>query len=247
MNIQIIDNAIQESLRTEVWEYLKNQTWYIKYRTDDSVESFIPAIDGIDLPNRNPKAIHGTTMARAALACDVKFLQLKHNLLYRIWTEINAALGNKYEITGYPEGMPQGRITPPKTGIKGLDAGWRVYTNGQYQETIKRSHGIHRDTPDLNDDSTVTILYVANTTWFPSWFGEIVYYSDAATGDHQQFQTIDSEAQHRDFNLGWAEKIVSPIPGRIICYDGRTLHTTKPASHWAPEPRVTLAFRARLK
>jgi hypothetical protein len=42
-------------------------------------------------------------------------------------------------------------------------------------------------------------------------------------------------------------KIVSPVPGRIIAYDGRTLHTTRPASIWAPVPRITLAFRARLK
>jgi hypothetical protein len=128
-----------------------------------------------------------------------------------------------------------------------LSDGWRVYTNSQYQETIKHSHGVHRDTPDLNDDTTATILYVANIEWYPSWFGEIVYYSDSVTGDTQQYQIADSGAQNRKFDLGWAEKIVSPVPGRIIVYDGRTLHTTRPASIWAPGPRITLAFRARLK
>jgi hypothetical protein len=245
MNVQIIDNAITDSLRHEVWDYLKNQTWYIKYKQDNSVESFVPSIDGIDFPHHNIKAVHGTTMARALLACDVKYLESRHKVLFKIWNQINAALDNKYEITGYPEGMPVDIVT--KTAIEGLVPGWRVYTNCQYQETIKYTHGVHRDTPDLNDDTTATILYVANTEWFPSWFGEIVYYSDAQTGDSQQFQVTDSEAQARHFDLGWAEKIVSPVPGRIIVHEGRTLHTTKPAAAWAKEPRVTLAFRARIK
>jgi hypothetical protein len=134
-----------------------------------------------------------------------------------------------------------------KTAIEGLEPGWRVYTNGQYQEPIKRSHGIHRDSPDLDDPTQATILYVANLEWFPSWFAEIVYYDSESTGDHQQFQIVDEDAQRRDFNLGWANKIVSPVPGRIICYDGRTLHTTRPAAAWAKEPRITLAFRVKLK
>jgi hypothetical protein len=244
MNVQIIDNVIPDSLRLEVWNYLKSQSWHIKYKQDESVESFVPAIDGIDVPNRNPKSIHGTTMARALLAGDVKFLESKHKILFELWNKINATLGNKYELTGHPEGMPVPIV--PKSAIEGLVHGWRVYTNCQYQESIKHSHGIHRDTPDMNDDTSATILYVANADWFPSWFGEIVYYSDAATGDQQQFQNADSEAQDRNFNLGWAEKIVSAVPGRIICHDGRTLHTTRPAATWAKEPRVTLAFRARL-
>lgn len=245
MSIQIIDNAVPDSLRHEVWDYLKNQSWYIKYKQDKSIESFVPSVDGIDIPNRNPKAVHGTSMARATLASDVKFLESKHKVLFKLWTLINQTLGDKYELTGNPEGIPSHSV--PKTAIKDLTPGWRVYTNAQYQESIKHSHGIHRDTPDLSDDTTVTILYVANVEWFPSWFAEIVYYSTLSTGDHQQFQTVEEGAQKRDFDLGWADKIVSPVPGRIICYDGRTLHTTRPAALWAPEPRVTLAFRARLK
>ena len=38
-----------------------------------------------------------------------------------------------------------------------------------------------------------------------------------------------------------------PIPGRIIDYDGRTLHTTRPAAIWANEIRKVIAFRVRIK
>jgi hypothetical protein len=247
MNIQIIDNVIPEHTRQEVWSYLKDQLWHFRYKQDNSYDSFVPSTDGIDY-RRDPKSAHGTMMARATLACDVKFLELKHKIIFDLWNSINNALGNKYEITGYPEGMPSYDAPGfgPKTAIPGLLPGWRVYTNAQYQEDIKHSHGIHRDTPDLNDPDTVTILYVANTEWYPSWFSEIVYYSDTPSGDTQQFQASDIDAQRRNFDLGWAQEIVSPVPGRIICYDGRTLHTTRPAALWAKEPRVTLAFRARL-
>jgi hypothetical protein len=245
MNIKIIDDAIPSALREQVWNYLLDQTWHIEYKKDKSVETYVPRKDGLDFPHKNPLAVHGTTMARIAFAADDKYLKAKHSIITTLWESINQTLGDNYELTGYPEGMP-GNLQA-KTAIPGLKAGWRVYTNAQYQENIKHSHGIHRDTPDLNDATTATILYVANLNWYPSWFAECVYYLDRATGDQQQFQTVDADAQRRNFDLGWAEQIVSPKPGRIIAYDGRTLHTTRPAAIWAAEPRVTVAFRARLK
>ena len=245
MNIKIIDNAVPQLLREQVWDYLQDQTWHIQYKQDKSVDTYVPSQDGLDYPHTNALAVHGTTMARIAFAADGKYLKAKHGIINTLWESINAALGGSYELTGYPEGMP-GNLQAI-TAIPGLEAGWRVYTNAQYQENIKHSHGIHRDTPDLNDATTATILYVANLNWYPSWFAECVYYSDRATGDQQQFQTVDADAQRRNFDLGWAEQIVSPKPGRIIAYDGRTLHTTRPAAMWAAEPRVTVAFRAQLK
>lgn len=244
MNIKVIDDAVPETLRKQVWDYLLDQTWHIQYKQDKSVETYVPRQNGLDFPHRNPLAVHGTTMSRVALAADAKYLKARHSVINTLWESINAALGGVYELTGSPEGVP-GNL-PAHTAVPGLSAGWRVYTNAQYQETIKHSHGIHRDTPDLNDAATATILYVANLAWYPSWFAECVYYSDRATGDQQQFQTADADAQRRRFDLGWAEQIVSPVPGRIIAYDGRTLHTTRPAAMWATEPRVTVAFRTKL-
>jgi len=248
MNIKVIDNTVPLELRTSVWEYILNQTWYIKYKQDSSIDSYIPNKEGIDIPNKNPVATGGTTLARTPFAKDVHYLKAKHRIIYNLWEVINKSLGNQYEITGYTEGMPvPSNFKHIKTLVPGLTDGWRVYTNCQYQENIKHSHGIHRDNPDLSDSSSVTILYVANLEWYPSWFAECVYYNDDVTGDVQNFQGKDIDAQQRNFNLGWAQQIVSPVPGRIICYDSRTLHTTRPAAIWAPGPRVTIAFRARLK
>jgi hypothetical protein len=56
-------------------------------------------------------------------------------------------------------------------------------------------------------------------------------------------------SQNRNFNIGWADegKIVSPKPGRIVIYDGRTLHTTRPSAIWAKASRKVIAFRIRKK
>jgi hypothetical protein len=249
MNIKVIDDAVPKLLREQVWDYLKQQPWHIKYKNTDCIESFVPAKDGFDVPNQNPLSVNSTAMARTALAGDEKYLRAAHKPIYALWEIINSTLGNQYSITGTPEGvhLPNTVDPLPRTAFTDMERGWRVYTNVQYQENIKHSHGVHRDTPDLDDNTTATILYVANLAWYPSWFAECVYYSDRATGDQQQFQTVDADAQRRQFDLGWAQQIVSPVPGRIIAYEGRTLHTTRPAAVWATEPRVTIAFRVRLK
>jgi len=246
MNINIIDNAIEPELQTAVWQYLLNQTWYMQYKQDASIDAYIPSEHGLAVPNQNPISAGGTFLARAPLAKDVHYLKARHTLLHTLWLKINHALGNGYELTGVPEGinLPDD-FAPPRSIVPTPDSGWRVYTNAQYQENIKHSHGVHRDNPNLDDATSATILYVANLEWYPTWFAECVYYNNQNTGDTQQFQVSDSAAQRRNFDIGWASQIVSPVPGRIIAYDGRTLHTTRPAAIWAPVPRVVVAFRAR--
>ena len=249
MNINILDGQVPDQLKTQVWEYIQDQTWYVKYKKDSSVVPFVPRIDGLDYPRTNPIAQYGTKMSRTLLASDEKHLQLKHPVIYSLWQTINTALGGGYTITGVPETAPQMKFAEwqPKSLVSGLEPGWRVYTNGQATEDIKHSQGIHRDNPNLNDDNAYTILYVANLEWYPSWFAECVYYGedpDNQVGDHQHLQQ-DSDAQQRNFRIGWSQQIVSPVPGRIIAYDSRTLHTTRPAATWAKTTRVTIAFRAR--
>jgi len=248
MDIQIIDDAVPSELRQQVWDYIATLPWYIKYKQDQGLAKFVPAVDSYEFPYLDARAVQGTSMARTGIAADEYYLKAKHKPIFDLWSCINAALGNKYEIRGNPEGLPQSALPEWRgvTAVPGLTTGWRVYTNAQYNETIKRSHGIHRDTPNTTDSTARTILYVANLEWYPSWFAECVYYSDIPSGDQQQFQNVDADAQRRNFDLGWSEQIVSPKPGRIINYDGRTLHTTKPAASWVKIPRITVAFRARL-
>ena len=193
-------------------------------------------------------------MHRACFASDEPSLEKNHPILWKLWQSINQSLGDRYVIEGYPEGMAVSATDPfwtaPATENPALEQGWRVYANGQLDETIKRSHGVHRDTINLNDNQSRTILYVANLEWYPTWFGECVFYpddTDGVSGDTQQFQK--GYGQSRDFKVGWMDcgKIVSPVPGRIIDYDGRTLHTTRPTAIWAPDIRKVIAFRVKLK
>jgi len=174
-------------------------------------------------------------------------------VLKELWDNINSVLGNQFTISGYPEGMtgdPDDPLwQPPETEDPNMKPGWRVYANAQTDESSKRTAGVHRDSPFLEDDKNWTILFCANPKWYPTWLADCVYYSEdpeLTTGDHQQFQNLYGyQNQNRNFNVGWPDRIVSPVPGRIIAYDGRCLHTTHPSAVWAPVPRRVMVFRAR--
>lgn len=254
-NVTVIDNKVPDELRQQVWEYLKDQVWHVSYRTRpglDGVKFFVPRKDTYNFPAKSSQSIAGVQMPRTLLASDDVSLAANHPLINELWGHINLALGGDLEITGSPEGSAADRHPDwiATSSVPGLAPGWRVYTNAQPNEKIKRSHGVHRDNKDLSDETSMTILYVVNPVWYPTWFGECVYYSEdtaGETGDHQQFQSAVSSSQARDFNVGWPKQIVSPVPGRIIAYDSRNLHTTRPAAEWCTEMRIVVAFRARRK
>lgn len=256
VDVNVYDNLIPDELKKEVWTYINNQTWYATWKPmAQRMHQYVPAnVPGAFIPGTNAR-LPSMWMHRTCFASDDYSLERDHPLIWKLWCEINRRLGDKYTITGNwedmshtPEDHPDWQ--PPATQDPNLEPGWRVYTNGQLNEFVKRSHGIHRDTVDITDDTTRTILYVANLEWYPSWFAECIFYPDDPFGesnDHQQFQK--GVGQSLNFNVGWSDegKIVSPVPGRIIDYDGRTLHTTRPTAVWANEIRKTIAFRVRLK
>lgn len=257
--INIHDNLIPDALRKEVWKYIQNQTWYATWKatvpTPHVIHTYVPSVDkergwALTVPPRNPTQ----WMHRTCFASDEHGLEQNHPVIWELWKAINNSLGNQYSITGTPEEMSLPEThewkswEAPATQDPNLEQGWRVYTNGQPNESIKRSHGIHRDTINLSDQDTCTLLYVANLEWYPSWFAECVFYDndpEGEVGDHQQYQKQVAHTQGRDFNMGWADKVVSPKPGRIIVYDGRTLHTTRPSAVWANDLRKVVAFRVR--
>lgn len=257
-DMTILDNAISEELRNRVWQYLYHSRWYTAWKPMSRVNyaSYVPAID-TDFAHFKAMARpnFSTWQHRATFASDEESLK-SHPVIFELWQAINSALGNQFEITGVPEGMPVDptdteRETPPQTVDTNLPQGWRVYANGQTDETQKRTHGVHRDNPFVNEDKYWSILFCANPKWFPTWFGDCIYYPDdveGVTGDRQQYQNIKGLSnQGRDFPVGWANKIVSPVPGRIIAYDGRTLHTTHPTAAWCPVHRRVVAFRVSKK
>lgn len=254
-NITVLDNQVPDELRQQVWEYLQDLPWHVAYRSRPGlagVRFFTPRTDGYDFPTKSSLSIGTVQMPRTLIASDNVSLANDHPLINELWGHINNALGGDLEISGPPEGSATESHPDwlPRTSVPGLQPGWRVYTNAQPNEKIKRSHGVHRDNKDLSDENSMTILFVVNPVWHPTWFAENVFHEedpDGTTGDHQQFQSAVHTAQNRNFNVGWPRQIVSPRPGRIIAYDSRTLHTTKPAAEWCNEMRIVVAFRARRK
>jgi hypothetical protein len=178
-------------------------------------------------------SVNNQYMHRCIFGADEAELQRDHPIILELWNTINAAFDNQFVIDGDPEGMA---VKPPRVA--------RVYVNAQPTETIKRSHGIHRDTIELDNEDNFTLLYIANLEWYPTWMAENVFYSDdVTTGDTQQFQR--GYGQSRGFNVGYPFGFVAPEAGRVILYDGRALHTTKPAAPWAEQMRYAVVFRIR--
>lgn len=263
--IETIDDAIDPSLREKIWHYIQSQRWTVAWKRTLARRPFLteyyPAKNRESLYVKwmDPQLIPSMFMPRAVFASDENSLENKHPLIHDLWREIKSIIGDNFYIEGSPEGLAAQNLLsdthwqPPHTADKNLEPGWRVYANCQPTEYVKRSHGIHRDTIDLEENNCYTLLYVCNLEWYPSWFAENVFYPDdisGVTGDHQQFQeTEDLYNQTRNFNIGWADegKIISPRPGRLILYDGRCLHTTRPTAIWAKEDRKVIVFRIRKK
>lgn len=237
--IEQYDNLIPDDLRKRVWDHIQHQTFHAtrkdkSYPEVGTIINYVPA-DGKkeyldeNLPSVNNQYIHRCVFGKVA-----EDLRTNHPVIAELWDTINSSFGNQFVINGDPEGI--------------ADDNWkmaRVYVNAQPDETIKRSHAIHRDTVDLEEEKNFTILYYANLEWYPSWMAENIFYADDdSTGDTQQFQK--GWGQARDFGVGYPYALMSPTPGRVVVYDGRALHTTKPAAPWAKEMRYAVVFRVKL-
>jgi hypothetical protein len=239
-NVEIFDDIIPDDLRWRVWEYIQNQTFHatrkdVSYPTPGHIINYKPIDGKKEYLDDSVPSVNNQYMHRCVFGNSENELLFHHKFIYELWKTINKSLGNKYEIAGDQEGIAD---TPPRLA--------RVYCNAQPEETIKRSHGIHRDTIDLEEDKNFTLIYIANLSWYPTWMAENVFYSDDVTTlDTQIWQR--GHGQSRGFNVGWPFKIVSPVAGRVILYDGRTLHTTKPCAPWAEQMRYAVVFRIREK
>jgi hypothetical protein len=240
--IKTIDDAIDNDLRDQVWNYILNQKYHatrknLGYPNVGKVIHYIPAENKKEYLTQEYPCYNNQYMHRTVFGDNEIELQNNHPIIFQLWNKINEVLGNQFIIAGDKEGIADNGNGKPILS--------RVYVNAQPDEEIKRSHGVHRDTIDLNEEKNFTLLYIANPEWYPTWMAENVFYSDDETGDIQQWQK--GFGQSRKFNVGWPSEIVSPKAGRIILYDGRTLHTTKPTSSWAEQMRYAVVFRIRKK
>lgn len=253
-SVEVYDNIVSKNTQILVEKYLEDQTWHIQWMPMPALPKKLNRYkpkDGLSGPLSTWPIVQSATFARCCLAVDEQDLKTKHFLIWQLWQEINQGLGNQYEITGYPEDM----FDEEYSKENGLDGwGWRVYVNGLYGRITTGTWGPHRDTPDTSDDSSVTILYFYNLEWYPRWSGEIIFYPEdpeGASGDYQQFNSGEHQ-QQRNFNVGWPDKgkIVSPVPNRVVVFDGRSLHNCQPPS--TPDgarskPLCRVVFRARKK
>jgi len=254
-NIHTYDGLVTADAQSMVWNYLEKQTWHAHWskipETPAVLKHYRPS-EGNSWLNVQPTFHVCSSFHRCCLGSDEASLKSRHPIIWGLWKTINTALGNEYELTGNPEGMFDKEYTPPPTKDPALEQGWRIYTNGAYGQVLNGGWGAHRDTPDLTDETSVTILYCMNQEWYPSWGGELVYFPEdlsGSSGEHQQWNAEEGK-QARGFNIGWPDqgRIVSPVPGRVIVYDGRCLHKTKPPTTSVHEiPYWKLAFRARRK
>lgn len=256
--LRVEDNAISDELRQRVWSYLGKQRWSATWKPIGRAMhgDYVPSRDGeYAFYKWASRQSPSTYQHRAGFASDEETLK-KHPVIVELWQAINAHFNNEFELTGHPEEITHDPAdtswdapTPVDTN---LEAGWRVYSSAQFDESSKRTHGVHRDSPFVDDDKNWTILFCANPEWYPTWFADCVFYHEdpeGKTGDRQQYQNMNGvQNQNRNFPIGWPKQIVSPAPGRIIAYDGRNLHTTHPAASWGPGvPRRVVAFRVQKK
>jgi hypothetical protein len=235
----VYDNIINDKLQKEIWQHLLNQTYFAKRKSEENRKIIKDIIQykpidnkkeylNKDLPNVNDQNMHRTTFGNNEEEIKI------HPPISQLWNKVKEVIGAEWNINGDPEGI----VKNPNL----IES--RVYVNIQPTEEIKKSHAIHRDTTNINETNNYTLLYIANPEWHPSWFAENIFYEDDESSlDRQQFQY--GHGQSRNFGIGDPYAIISPKPGRVILYDGRTLHTTRPAAIWAKEMRYAVAFRIR--
>ena len=239
-SVETFDNLIDDNLRQEVWNYIQHQSFHatrkdVAYPMPGSIIHYVPAENKKEYLNTDIPSVNNQYMHRCVFGNNENDIALNHPVIFKLWKEINKHFDNKFVIRGDSEGIADNKYNTA-----------RVYVNAQPDETIKRIHGIHRDTVDLNEEKNFTLLYMANPEWYPTWMAENVFYADdETTGDTQQFQK--GMGQFRSFNVGYPFSIIPPVAGRVVLYDGRTLHTTKPTAPWAREMRYAVVFRIRIK
>jgi hypothetical protein len=239
-SVETYDNIVGTALQARVWDYIQHQSYHatrkdLGYPLPGSIINYVPADGKKEYMDDSYPSVNDQYMHRCVFGNTELDLHLHHPVILELWNTINLGLGNKFTITGDKEGIADQKFKLA-----------RVYVNAQPDETIKRSHGIHRDTIDLDEGKNFTLLYIANLEWYPTWMAENIFYlDDDTTGDTQQFQK--GVGQSRGFGIGDPFTIIPPKPGRVVLYDGRALHTTKPTAPWAKEMRYAVVFRIRLR
>jgi hypothetical protein len=249
--ISVYDDVVDPSLHQEIYNYLLDQAWFIPWAAPQSQLRIYKPSNWDDSWSSLAEFEIAPGQPRCLFGSDESSIETAHPLIWNLWQKINARLGNCYELTGVPEGMAWKDRVCPTPADPALDIGWRVYANATIHAKLNHGCYVHRDNIGLADDTSATIIWMANPEWYPSWGGEIMFYPEdpeGSTGDHQQFN--EGRQQQRNYQIGWLDqgKVVSLKPNRLLVYDGRSLHASAPTRNYNNNQlHRRVVFRARLK
>lgn len=247
---EVHDDMVSADLHKRTYDYLLQCPWHQRWAQISSELQLFHPSDWDDSWINAAAIRRSVAQPRTMFGSDEASTKRKHPIIGELWDSINAKLGNCYEITGADEGMGWKDYPIPTPEDPKLSAGWRVYANGTPHDMIALQGYVHRDTFDIADETSVTMLWIASLEWYPSWGSELILYPedpDGTTGDHQQFNNGGAQ-QRRNFQIGWQDegKMICMRPNRLIIYDGRTLHSTQPSRHRHNTiMNMRVVFRAR--
>ena len=247
---EIHNGIVGKGLHKRVYDYLGQCHWHQKWASlHTELQLFKPG--EFDESWAAASALRRTVgQPRTMFGSDEDSTRKNHPIIAELWDTINAHLGGSYAITGADEGMAWRDYPCPKPTDSDLSTGWRVYANASLHDLLSLQGYIHRDNFDISDETSVTMIWTASLEWYPSWGGELILYPEDPegwTGDHQQFNKGGGQ-QRRNFQIGWQDegKIICLRPGRLVIYDGRTLHSTQPSRHrFNTIMHMRVVFRAR--
>jgi len=247
---EVHDNIVSTNLHQKVYEYLLQCPWHQQWMSiGNQLQLFRPS--DWDESWLSPSVTKTTlNQPRTMFGSDEASTKKKHPIIGELWDSINASLGNCYEISGFGEGCAWKDYPVPTPQDPNLSKEWRAYANGTRHDLISLQGYVHRDTFDISDENTVTMIWVASLEWYPSWGGELILYPEdpeGSTGDHQQFNA-GSAQQRRNFRIGWQDegKMICFRPNRLVIYDGRTLHSSNPSRYRHNATMLMrVVFRAR--
>lgn len=230
--LEIHDDEISKSVHDIVNDFLINSEYQVNFY-DPPHSKWYPKSDTWVTERNWP------SQPRLPLAWDDHSLRHRAAPIWQLWQEINLRLDNQFVIEGVPESMRYLTGISPLSGIDLPDgtpglpkSAWRVYGSGNERELRARTKSVHRDSPYLDRDDFLNVVYFANTEWHPQFYGETLFHGDHAhSGD---FTGRFEKDQARQFPIGAVENVVDIRPGRFMLFDARYLHQVKPAAHYAP-------------
>jgi len=228
--LKYFDNQIPKDLHEDVYNYIYSFNWQARYRNmpDPSIISSTRGFRN-DL---NPYTLK-KTIYRCGFGKNLDTLKF-HQPIFNLFNYINSNIFNdKFLLEGKPINHYQqyGFLESDDCSLDKDFLGHLAYLNAEPYEPVKRTRIPYRDWDNspLNDERFFTIAFVANQIWNPVYHGEMFFYND------------------NDQHVGNFEHFIPNIPGRVILYDSRYLHNSKPTGTHSKELALRIKFRVKLK